>query len=221
MRKLIYIFLFLLSGCTKDKMPAINNDLVPLRIGSTWSFHSTCYDCFGGYVEWDYSVTADKIVNIDSHEWFHMKFQNLWTGFNDYFWRNDESGFYQIIYDSFNNRKLSSYYYPVYNGDNKYEILYPDTGSCKRHEAYDLVSQPSLNVRGKLYDAFKYAFDTIYFDNSCTVGTFYIPSGPVMFLSKGTGIVKILQYKANYNYNLLNAPDSLISVKDELVSFKY
>ncbi len=220
MGKYIFFIVILLLSCTKDKMPAINNDLVPLRIGSTWSFHRTCYDCLSGYSELDYSVTAEKIVNIDSHEWFHMKFQNLWTGSYDYFWRNDESGFYQTIYDSYNNRKSHSYY-PVYNGNNKYEIISPDTGSCKRHEAYDLAYQPSLNVNGKLYDSFKYAFDTIYFDNSCTGGSFVIPSGPVMFLSKGTGIVKILEYNATYWYHLINTADSLISLKDELVSFKY
>ena len=224
MGKYIFFIVILLLSCTKDKMPAINNDLVPLRIGSTWSFHRTCYDCLSGYGELDYSVTADKIVNIDSHEWYYMKYKNLWTGTLNYFWRNDESGFYQMIYDSLYYGKIDSYYFPVYNGDNNYEILYPDTGLCKRHDKYDLVYQASLNVKGKLFDSFKYAFDTLYFDNSCTGGFYDLPNTPVMFLSKGTGIIKTLKYRYNFftdNYKLLNAPDSLISLKDELINFKY
>lgn len=222
MRKYIFLII-LLSGCTKDKslteVVPTPNDLVPIRIGSTWTFHRSVNQGIFGNSENDYSIIADKIVNIDSHEWFHMKFQNTWT-YQEHFWRNDEFGFYQMIYDSTFYGKMSSTFYPA-NRLNDYEIQTTDTGSCKRHDKYDILHQPFLNVKGKLYDSYKYAFDTTYFDNSCTVGNFLLPNSQVIFLSKGYGIVKILENSFPNNYNLINIPDSSFSIKDELTRFKY
>jgi hypothetical protein len=117
------------------------------------------------------------------------------------------------------------YFYPNDNGTGYYESVSPDASNdtvCHMHTVYTL-QHLSCTVNSVAYDCYKHSYDTMYVTGSCTGWTYSGANLQVHYFSKGVGEVKIVTYKYNpiTEAHLANAPDSLISYKDELTKYHY
>jgi len=229
MRKLNCLLFFVVVccsvSCTSDKYDIGNPDaLVPMRVGSSWTYHRTCYDCAGGLEESDYSISIDYAKEIDNETWYHLKFDNLWMIGEDYYWKSDKSGFWEQILSTYHGGSSTTQFYPVYAGSNSYETITslsaPGYSNCQAHDEYTLKHVNCL-AGNYNYDAYQYAIDTAYMSGNCNGGILLIGGGKVRYISDGVGTVKDVGYSFLNAYHLSLAPDSAITWKDELIRFEY
>lgn len=223
MRYLYFLMIILITACSKDKLSNVNNDLVPIRIGSTWKYQRIYNDTNSQTIDRQYTVTATSIVNIDLYDWYKMESTNSWGNeYDNRYWRCDATGFYTMYFDPLLNYK-STFHYPLYNGNNYFETVKGNqVNNCITTTRFEIIFKPSFYVLSSMYDAFQYAQDTVFVDSNCIPGSANVwYRNSVIYLSRGTGIIKQVWYPLNVIYDVANAPDSLKSYFDELVSFTY
>jgi len=216
----IFVILCTFLSCSSDKYDLpVPNTLVPLRIGSNWIYRRTCFGCLNGQTESEYSIVIDYSKAIDNETWYHLKFPGQWNSGEEYYWKTNESGFWEKIVSP--SAATRTYFYPIYSGSNWYESVTPLGGDtmCQFHDEYRL-NQINCLVNNVNYDSYQYAFDTSYFSGNCT-GGFILLYNQVRYISKGVGIVKKVGYDISNVYHLSLAPDSAIIWKDELIQFNY